>query len=81
MVSCQQYDYVEIACMYKFPLILTLKSGENLEGIAHDTKIDKNHKECIIIKSADEEKVIVMDQIAKMEVKVENPHFQFVEFK
>ncbi|HFU74774.1 MAG TPA: transcriptional antiterminator, partial [Arcobacter sp.] len=27
MISCHQYDYIEIACMYHYPVALTLKSG------------------------------------------------------
>lgn len=81
MVSCQQYDYVEIACMHKYPIILTLKNGKNFEGIAYDTKVNDKREECIILKTADAEKIIVLDEIAKMEVQVKNPHFSFVQFK
>lgn len=41
MISCNQYDYIEIACMYKFPLRLTLVSNQVVEGTAIDTVLDK----------------------------------------
>ncbi|WP_246747355.1 Rho-binding antiterminator, partial [Vibrio cholerae] len=28
MVSCSQYDYIELACLFHLPVKLTMKSGE-----------------------------------------------------
>ena len=81
MIACHQYDYVEIACMYKFPILLTLKSGVNLEGVAHDTKINDKNEECLILTTENEDKVIVLNDIAKMEVQIENPHFKLINFE
>lgn len=77
---CHQYDYVEISCMYKFPIELTLRNGERLKGTAYDTHVNDNQKECLKLKTGDFEKIIVMDEIIKMEVLVENSHFQIVKF-
>lgn len=80
MISCQQYDYIEIACMYKFPILLTLKDAETLQGIAHDTKKNDDNEECLVLKTQDKETLVVLDDIATMEVQIENPHFKSVQF-
>lgn len=80
MTTCQQYDYIEIACMYKFPIKLIFKNGAKTEGIAYDTKINNNREECLVLKTADMQKLIVMNKIKEIRVKIENPHFKLVKF-
>lgn len=81
MISCEQQDYVEIACMYNYLIKLTLKSGEKFEGIAFDVKQNKNREECINIRVNDIDSMVVLDSISQMEVLVDNPHFKVVTFK
>ncbi|ABZ77404.1 transcriptional antiterminator, Rof [Shewanella halifaxensis HAW-EB4] len=47
MISCNQYDYIEIVCLYRYPIALKLKSGETISGIALDTARDSKKRECI----------------------------------
>lgn len=81
MIACQQYDYIEIACMYKFPLKLTLKSGLKLEGVACTTKINDKHEECLILKAENQDEAVVLNDLAIMEVQIENPHFKVIKFE
>lgn len=78
MLSCQQYDYIEIACMYRYPLKLTMKSGTVIEAKALDTARNENREECIKVFMDKNEKLIVLDDIAILEVTLSNPHFQSV---
>ena len=80
MISCEQYDYVEIACMYNYPIKLILKSGCELKGIAYDTQRNEIREECLKLKADKTEHLIVLDTISRMEVLVENPHFRAVNF-
>jgi len=80
MIACHQHDYVEIACMHKFPVKLLLKNGMEIEGIANDTTINNNREECIILKTGDKEQIVVLDKIKEMDVQIENPHFTLVKF-
>ena len=80
MITCQQYDYIEIACMYQFPIILTLNTGEKIEGIAKNTKRNELREECIELLVDGKTSLVVLDTIAKLEVTVENPHFSEVVF-
>lgn len=80
MISCDQYDYIEIVCMYRYPIILTLKSGETLACTALDTQRNDAREECIKVLANDQEQLVVLDQLAKLRVTIENPHFQEVTF-
>jgi len=80
MISCSEYDYIEIVCLYRYPVRLTLKSGSKLEGVALDTKRNEDKAECIEIEHQGKGQLVELDLIAKLTVLVENPHFTQVEF-
>ena len=80
MIACHQYDYIEMACLYKLPVKLKMKNGRKMEGIAYDTKINENREECIILKTGDKQQLVVLDKIKEMEAHTENPHFKLVKF-
>ncbi len=80
MISCNQHDYIEIVCMYHYPIKLTLKSGDIIEGIALDTQRNDQRDECIKIDIEGFEKLVVLEEIKMLEVMVENPHLQKVTF-
>jgi len=80
MITCQQYDYIEIACMYQFPIILTLNTGEKIKGIAKNTKRNELREECMELLMDGKNILIVLDTIVKLKVSVENPHFSEIIF-
>ncbi|MGV8837122.1 Rho-binding antiterminator [Cellvibrio sp.] len=80
MISCNQHDYIEIVCMYHYPIKLTLKSGDIIQGVALDTQRNDHRDECIKIDIEGVEQLVVLEEIKMLEVMVENPHFRFVEF-
>lgn len=80
MISCEEYDYIEIACMHRYPIKLTMKSGEVLTGIALDTARNESRQECIKLKADGGETLVVLDDIAILDVGVDNPHFERVSF-
>ncbi len=80
MISCNEYDYIEIACMYRYPIKLTLKSGEVLECVALDTARNDSRQECIKVEQNGEHTLIELDTLASLDVLVTNPHFQSVSF-
>ncbi|MFM2663479.1 transcriptional antiterminator Rof [Vibrio mediterranei] len=81
MISCSDYDYIEIACMYRYPVKLTMKVGLLLEGIALDTVRDESNNECLKLNVKETDVLVILDEINKLEVLVENPHFSEVVFK
>ncbi|MEZ9350896.1 Rho-binding antiterminator [Vibrio splendidus] len=38
MMSCSDYDYIEIVCMGRYPIRMYLVNGDVLDAIAIDTK-------------------------------------------
>lgn len=66
--------------MYRYPVLLYLKSGQELEGVAKDTARDGNKQECIVLDVNGEQRLVVLDEIARLDVCVDNPHFKSVSF-
>ncbi len=80
MISCERYDDIEVVCLFQYPVRLTLKSGLTLEGTALDTARNENGGECLRLKRAQEEVLVVLDELDLLEVTIENPHLQRVSF-
>ena len=80
MISCNQHDYIEIVCMFRYPLKITLKSGQLIEGVAVDVAVNEDHLECLKIDISGQLHSIIVDQISQLEVAVANPHFDKVCF-
>lgn len=80
MMSCDQHDYIEIACTFRYPVRLILKSGAIIEGKALDTRRNAARQECLKLGVGSVEHLVVLDEIARMEARTENPHFQVVSF-
>ncbi|WP_394223131.1 Rho-binding antiterminator [Alteromonas gracilis] len=82
-ISCQLYDYIEIACMYKLDVSLVLKGGEMKSGKALTTVIDKEKPvatECIQMQINGLEQKIALNEIAELHAITDNPHFSSVSF-
>ena len=80
MIDCNHYDYVEIVCLFHYPVRLTLDSGDTIEGVALDTQRNDSCQECIKIQVDKRECLVLLDSLIKLEVLVTNPHFQLVNF-
>ena len=80
MISCGDYDYIEIACMYRYTVELTLTSGNVIEGVAMDTARNDNRNECVIL-DVDSSKVLVeLNEVKSLKVLTNNAQFTEVEF-
>ncbi|MGD8115826.1 Rho-binding antiterminator [Vibrio sp. Hep-1b-8] len=75
MISCNDYDYIEIVCLYRYPVRLTLTTGQSMEGIARDTARNQDKQEVIKLDVDGVEHLVVLDEISLMDVLVANPHF------
>ena len=80
MITCEQHDYIEIVCTFRYPIKLTMQSGIVIECIGLDTKLDENKKECIKVDSNGDINLVVLSNISVLEVCVDNPHFKCVSF-
>lgn len=80
MISCDQHDYIEIVCTFQYPIKLTMKSGIVMECVALDTILNENREECIKVNLSGDQLLVVLEDILKLEVCVENPHFKTISF-
>ena len=81
MLKCDLHDYIEMVCLYHYPLKLTLDSGVVLTGTALTTRYNQQRQECLVIKHYDNEQLVLLDDITLLEVTVANPHLQQVRLK
>lgn len=81
MVSCHQYDYIEIACMHHLSIELILKNGDVVCGVATDTKRNANRDECIVVNVNGELKLIELTSISVIKALKQNPYFNKVNFE
>ncbi|MCK8044206.1 Rho-binding antiterminator [Shewanella sp. 1CM18E] len=89
MMTCNQYDYIELVCLYRFPIKLTLKSGEIISGIAVDTCRNTLNQHCIkLISETNSQQdsseqaghLVELDNISHMHVCIDNPHVRDISF-
>jgi len=80
MISCNQYDYIEIACMHRLSIELILKNGDGVCGVAIDTKRNANRDECIVVSVNSELQLIVLTTISVLKAREKNPYFDHVNF-
>ncbi|WP_260261088.1 Rho-binding antiterminator [Vibrio intestinalis] len=81
MISCSQYDYLEIACMYKLAIKLVLTDGSIVEGTAFDTGYNSDKQEVIVLKIANELTKIPTETLASITALTANPHFNHIDFQ
>lgn len=80
MISCENYDYIELVCTYRYPIVLHLRSGESVAGVGIDTSVNEQREECITLVANGSHLMVPLNQIAELEVTVDNPHISKVEF-
>lgn len=80
MVSCEHYDFIEIACLYRHKVKLILKSGSEVFGVAIDTALNADREECIKIENDDRNWLITLNSIATMQALNDNQQFSIVTF-
>ncbi|TMP75048.1 transcriptional regulator, partial [Pseudoalteromonas phenolica] len=48
MLSCQQYDYIELACLKRPAVTIEMKGGEVVRGSCENTAI-VGKQECLVL--------------------------------
>ena len=79
MIKCDIYDYIEIACLYKIEVLLTLHSGEEVIGVASTTSINSDKEEFLVVMKGDNLLRIILDTIKNMKALTPNPHFTSID--
>jgi len=79
-ISCSLYDHIEIACLYKYEIEIHTINEDVFRGIAIDTKLNDEKKECIVITSENINKLILLEDIKKLKVLTKNAKFSEIVF-
>jgi Rho-binding antiterminator len=79
-ISCELHDFVEVACMYRYQLKLSLKNNQIIEGKAIDIVNSSEGRECLVIDD-DSRQQVELTQLTKMEVLTPNAKFHEVVFE
>ena len=80
MMSCEQHDYLEIACLYHYEIRLTLTTGKHITGIALDTCRNENKEECLKLNTGQQIHLLPLPDLVSMTATRPNPHFQHIDF-
>ena len=78
-ISCELYDYVEIACMRGYDVSLGLRDGSSIQGKATTTQT-KATCEFLVIQIGAEAHPVRLDLIAKLQVLSRPSQFEEIDF-
>ena len=62
-LACDLYDYVEIACLYRYQLTIELVDGTSLQGQALTTETTASKEEFLLLRSPDGEVRLRLDRL------------------
>lgn len=79
-VDCNVFDYVEVACLYRYPVRLHLTDGGQLDGTAVDTRVG-NGAEFLVLDVGGGQEQVRLDRIAALETRIEGAKFSRVPFR
>lgn len=80
LISCELHDYIEVVCMYRYQIRLTLKDGATVEGKARDVITSPDKKEFLLLEMGVGPQQIELTTLRKLEVLSPNPQFREVVF-
>jgi len=78
-IQCGLYDYFEIACMHGYHLVIELRDGRSVSGIAQTTKIEHG-AEFLVLSESKADDNVRLDEIASLKVTTKNAKFSSVVF-
>lgn len=78
-IDCNLYDYLEIACLHGYTVLLELRDGESVQGVATTTKTQADG-EFILLDSQSEVRKIRLDRLLRLQVLSKPRSFEEVSF-
>ena len=80
MITCQQYDYIEIACLYHLAIKLIFTDGKTICGIAQDISYNQNKQQCLLLHQQTGVASIEISTLKSMQALTANTHFSVINF-
>ncbi|MDP2561763.1 Rho-binding antiterminator [Psychrobium sp. 1_MG-2023] len=81
MITCDQHDYVEIICMYKFRVKIVTLTRTVHQGTAIDTLLNKHRQECVLIETTKGHLEIPLDGIRYIDVYIKHEPVKTIHFR
>lgn len=79
VISCNLHDYVEIVCLYRYQVKLTLRDLQTIEGTAVDIRNNADKSEYLLVDTGHMQQ-IELNQLKKLQVLTPNARFTEVVF-
>ncbi|QLE83977.1 transcriptional antiterminator [Shewanella sp. Scap07] len=80
-INCDHHDYIELACVRGYPLIIILTDGSEVRGRALTTETRADHSEWLVVETAVHQRSIRLDSIAKISTDIEGASFSSINLK
>lgn len=77
-VACDIYDYIEIACLYRYLLEISLLDGSLFSAIATNTTLNSDRVECMVVMQNQVERFVALNQIHKISALTQGAKFSTV---
>ncbi|WP_372872690.1 Rho-binding antiterminator [Shewanella sp.] len=74
-IDCGAYDYLELACIRRYPLTLELREEGCIHGRAVTTEIRCDKSEWLLIDTATQQRAIRLDRIIAITPDIEGAGF------
>ena len=79
-IDCDLYDYLEIACMHRYQMRVTLDSGAVLRGRAVTTATQPDKTEMLVLLTRQGNQNVAMHQLKRIDIETKGATFQHLEF-
>lgn len=80
-VSCELYDYVELACLYRHEVRVQTTDGQALTGTALDARSDGLGNEFLVLRAPDRTLLVRLNAVTTMETLTEGAAAGEVRFR
>ena len=82
-LACELHDYIEVMCLYRYSVLITLNSGQHINGVFSttgltDTPIKQEVVRGKLVNGDDIE--VILTEIESIKVLNENAQFSIVHF-
>ena len=80
-VSCELYDYVELACLYQHDVRIRTTDGQTLSGTAVDARADGLGNEFLVLRAPDRTLLVRLNAVTTMETLTDGARAGEVRFR
>ena len=66
-IDCVHYEYLEMACLYRYDVRIETRDGFSVEGVMMDIRIDANRDEFLVLRAEDREFLVRLSAVSRLE--------------